>query len=73
MESHCMESHASCRWKGSKMVWLWHAVQIVPPWYIVLSNMLSNMLSNIVNIANEALLQPMHTHCHLPSDAFLSG
>ncbi len=42
------------------MVWPWHAVQAVPTWYIVLSNMLSNMLSNIVNITNKALLQPMH-------------
>jgi len=57
----CMEGHASCRCKGSKMVWPWHAVQAVPPWYIVLSNTLSNMLSNIVNITNKALLQPMHT------------
>jgi len=55
-----MEVHASCRWKGSKMVWPWHAVQAFPLWYIVLSNMLSNMLSNNDNITNKALLQPMH-------------
>jgi hypothetical protein len=57
----CMEGHASCRWKGSKMVWPWHAVQAVLPWYIVLSSMLSNMLASIVNIINYVLLQPMHT------------
>ncbi len=38
------------------MVWPWHAVQAVPPWYIVLSN----MLSNNDNVTNKALLQPMH-------------
>ena len=50
-----------------------HRQRSLAAWYIVLSNMLSNMLSNIVNIASEALLQPMHTHCYLQLDAFLSG